>query len=92
MLKLIGSFVAGVAAALAFCWFAVYPDVAREKYAFGHDQGYQTAQIDIAHKIRETLGDDYKRGEAAQSFYGVKDVAVLVVTRENAKTLRLYRE
>ena len=91
MLKLIASFIFGAVCAAAVGWFVVY-QVAREKYEFGHDQGYLNAQIDIARKIPEMLGDDHHRGEPATNFYSVKDIDVLVVTRNDVKTLRLYRD
>ena len=92
MLKLIISFTFGAACAFALCWFGIYPVVARDKFEFGVTNGYINARSDIAQKIRDTLGDDHQRGERAANFYSVEDVDVLVVTRYDVKTLRLYRD
>lgn len=93
MAKLIGSFVLGAAVAFAVSGYMVYTqyaEIAREKVATGRAWGYADAQVDVAHKIRERLGDDFEDGEPSEGFYDVKDISVLVVTRNGVKTLRLY--
>ena len=92
ILAFVVGLVVGVTITGAVGRFVIYPAVAREKEEFGRNQGYVDARVEIAHKIRDTLGDDHQRGEPATNFYSVKDVDVLVVNRNDVKTLRLYRD
>ena len=91
MIKLLLGFVLGAAMSAAVCGFWILPAVARDKFEFGATTGRADSRVDIADKIRQTLGDDFDRDETRQSFYDIKDISVVVVTRNGAKTLRVYK-
>lgn len=92
MLKLIiaftvGGIVGAVSCAVLF-WFAVYPDVVREKVEFGRMMGDQQAREAIACKIADVLGNDVHGPEPEEWFFSAKSESVMVVTRNGVKTLR----
>ena len=90
MMKAVGGFLAGVAFTLVVFGLWVVPTVANDKYQFGLVTGRTNAEVDIAHKIRSVLGDDFDRNEQKEAFFSIKDIMVVVVNRNGTKTLRLY--
>ena len=91
-MKLFGVFViglmVGLAVAVSVVRFVIYPQVAKEKFEFGEMQGEINAQSEIARKVDALLGNDFDRYEPVEPFYGVKQTAVVIVTRNGVKTLR----
>lgn len=90
MITFIVGFIVGVAITGAVRRYVIYPAVAHDKEEFGRNQGYARGQIDIALKIPEALGSDFSKTEKYTSFYGVKDIDVVLVERNGVKTLRVY--
>jgi hypothetical protein len=79
----------GIAAAVIVGRFWIYPDVAKEKYDYGHGVGALQAQVEIGAKIPDVLGRDVDPNEAKQWLFSAKTESVVVVTRHGVKTLRL---
>jgi hypothetical protein len=79
----------GIAAAVVVGRFWIYPEVAKEKYDYGHGMGALQAQIEIGAKIPDALGRDVDRNEPMEWLFSAKDESVVVVTRDGVKTLRL---
>ena len=90
MMKAAGGFVTGAALTLVVFGVWVVPMIANDRYQAGLVTGRTNAEVDIAHKIRSVLGDDFNRNEQKDAFYSIKDIMVVVVNRNGTKTLRLY--
>jgi hypothetical protein len=90
MIKALVGFLTGAALMLVVFGLWLIPMVANDKYEFGLVTGRTNAEVDVALKIRAALGDDFSRNEPKETLYKIKDIWVVVVTRNGTKTLRLY--
>jgi hypothetical protein len=81
--------VVGIVAAALVGRFVIYPELARQKYEYGHQMGVLQAQIELGGKIPEVLGRDVDPHESMVPFFSAKTESVVVVTRHGVKTLRL---
>jgi hypothetical protein len=89
MTFLAGGLLGGIAAAVIFIVFLL-PPYAKDKYQFGHIQGFTDGQIEVIHKIEDALGKDYTKADGHNPVFTIKDATVVLVERNGVKTLRVY--
>src|SRR5215471_9466727 len=59
------------------------------KFDYGRFHGGISAQLDVARRLREAVGNDLVRSECTNKFLQVKDATIWVVERNGVKTLRV---
>jgi len=59
------------------------------KFDYGRFHGGISAQLDVVHRLPQTVGSDLDRSECTNKFLRVKDATIWVVERNGVKTLRV---